>query len=323
VSAVPEHSALRLTVGIATYNGRHLLETVLPSLLAQTLAHFRVVVVDDHSGDDTLAWLAEHWPTVEVIAHPSNLGVTAALNSCLRVGDTELVALLNNDLELDPRCLEELVAALDAHPEAGVACAKLLDFEHREMLDGAGDIYTWGGEANRRGQGLPDRGQFDRPEEVFSACGATAVYRRAALDAVGDFDERLFANYEDVDWCFRAQLAGWSCRYVPSAVAYHMGSATLGRGASDFALYHNWRNAIWVIAKCYPTWALARHAHQLVFVQMRNLAIAARRGKLSLWLRVWLDALAGMPSVIAERRRVQRASTIARARLEALIGGDR
>jgi hypothetical protein len=102
-----------------------------------------------------------------------------------------------------------------------------------------------------------------------------------------------------------------------------MGSATLGRGASDFALYHNWRNAIWVIAKCYPTWALVRHAHRLTFVQVRNLAIAARRGKLSLWLRVWRDALAGLPSVMAERRRVQRASTIDRSRLEALIGGER
>jgi GT2 family glycosyltransferase len=318
-----ERPDARLTVGIATYNGRHLLETVLPSLREQALADFRVVVVDDGSSDDTLAWLKDNWPEIDVIAHTSNRGVTAALNSCLHAGRSELVALLNNDVELDPSCLTELVAALDEHPEAGVACGKLLDFHDRELLDGAGDVYTWGGEANRRGQGRRDTGQYDTVQEVFSACGAAAVYRRATLDAVGDFDARLYANYEDVDWCFRAQLAGWSCRYAPTAVAYHMGSATLGKGPSDFSLYHNWRNAIWVVAKNYPASALARHAHQLAFVQLRNLAIAIRRRRIALWLRVWRDAIAGLPAVLADRRAVQRSRTVPLSRLDALIGRDR
>lgn len=312
-----------LTVGIATYDGRALLEIVLPSLREQSFRDFRVVVVDDASSDDTVAWLGEHWPEVELIVHPRNLGVTAALNSCLRAGRSELVALLNNDVELSPDCLAELVAAMAAHPLAGVACGKLLDYHRRELLDGAGDVYTWGGEANRRGQGQRDRGQYDRPQEIFSACGAAAVYRRAALDAVGLFDERFFANYEDVDWCFRAQLAGWSCRYVPSAVAYHVGSATLGKGPTDFALYQNWRNAIWVIAKDYPASALVRHVPELLFVQLRNLALALRRGRGSLWLRVWRDALAGLPAVLDERRLVQRSRVRSRAALERLIGADR
>ena len=137
-------------------------------------------------------------------------------------------------------------------PEAAVACAKLLDYSHRELLDGAGDDYSWGGRAKRRGKGMRDTHQYDEPQEVFSACAAAAVYRRTALDEVGSFDERFFFNYEDVDWCFRAQLAGWSCRYVPTAVAYHLVSATLRSAARDFKLYHDWRNAIWVVAKNYP-----------------------------------------------------------------------
>jgi len=313
----------RLTVGIATYNGRQLLDAVLASLREQTFRDYRVVVVDDASSDDTVAWMSAHRPDVEVVVHPHNRGVTAALNSCLRAGSSELVALLNNDVELDPDCLAELVAALDRHPHAGVACPKLLDFHRRELLDGAGDLYTWGGEANRRGQGLPAAGRYDQAQEIFSACGAVAVYRRAALEQVGLFDESLFANYEDVDWCFRAQLAGWGCRYVPSAVAYHMGSATLGKGASDFALYQNWRNAIWVAAKNYPAAALVRHAPELAFVQLRNLAIALRRGRGRLWLKVWRDALAGMPAVLRERRRVQHTRVRSLADLDALIGADR
>ena len=278
-----------------------------------------MVVVDDASGDDTVSWLRANWPAVELIVHPVNRGVTAALNACLRAGDSALVALLNNDVELDPDCLAELANALSEHPGAGVACGKLIDYRHRELLDGAGDLYTWGGEANRRGQGQPDIGQYDTPQEIFSACGAVAVYRRSALQAVGMFDERFFANCEDVDWCFRAQLAGLGCRYVPTSVAYHMGSATLGKEVSDFSLYHNWRNTIWVVAKNYPAIALLRHAPELAFVQARNLGIALRRGRGRLWLRVWRDALAGLPGVLRERRRVQRMRTRSLAELDALI----
>jgi hypothetical protein len=312
----------RVTSVVLNYNGRDLLGVILPSLAAQQARGFATVVVDNGSQDDSREYLAESWPGVEVVAIPKNVGVAAALNLGLREARGEYVALLNNDVELDRECLAELMAELDRDSEAAVACPKLLDYRERELLDGAGDVYTWGGEANRRGQGDRDRGQYENAEDVFSACGAVAVYRRAALDVIGLFDERLYANYEDVDWSFRAQLAGWHCRYVPTAVAYHMGSATLGKGASDFALYQNWRNAVWVVAKNYPSWALLRHAHQLAFVQIRNLAIATRRRRLMLWLRAWRDALAGMPGVLRERRRIQRSRVISLDRLDALIAGS-
>ncbi len=313
----------RLTVGIPTYNGRELLEVVLPSLRRQAAGGFRVVVVDDASSDGTVEWLREHWPEVELIVHERNRGVTAALNSCLSAGTSEFVALLNNDVELDPHCLERLVAALDAHPEAAVAGAKLVDFHNRELLDGAGDIFTWCGQAHRRGQGQRDVGQYERPQETFSACGAAAVYRRSALEAVGLFDERFFANCEDTDWCFRANLAGWTCRYVPDAVAYHMGSATLGSGVSDFALFHNWRNGIWTVAKNYPAPALLRHLPELAFLQLRNLAVSLRDRRPRVWLDAWASALAGMPETLRLRRGVQRSRTASMARLNALIGADR
>jgi GT2 family glycosyltransferase len=312
----------RITVGIATYNGRRLLEVALASLRDQTFRDFRVVVVDDASTDDTVRWLSEHWPGIDVIVHPHNRGVTAALNSCLRAANSELVVLLNNDVELDPGFLGELANALAEHPRAGAACGKLIDYHHHELLDGAGDIYTWGGEANRRGHGELDLGQYDVPQNIFSACGAAAVYRRAALEQVGLFDERLFVFYEDVDWCFRGQLLGWDCRYVPTAVAYHMGSATVGREPRDFTLYYNWRNSIRVALKNYPPSALVRHAPALLFVQLRNLAIAVRRRRGRVWLRVWRDVLTGLPGLMQQRRRVQRSRVRSLSEFGALIASD-
>ena len=137
------------------------------------------------------------------------------------------------------------------------AGAKLRDYAHRELLDGTGDVYSWAGFAYRRGQGEIDRGQYDELLDVFGACGAVALYRRTAFEDVGEPDERFYALCEDVDWSFRAQLAGLRCRYVPAAIAYHIGSASLGPRLSEFTLYHNWRNQIWIIAKDYPGWDLS------------------------------------------------------------------
>jgi GT2 family glycosyltransferase len=310
----------RVTAAVATYNGRALLETLLPSLAAQHYRDFHTVVVDDASSDDTLAWLAENYPEVEVVALTRNVGVTRALNTCLGAGTGELVALLNNDLELHPDFLGELVSALDAHPQASVAAAKLLDFHDRGVIDGAGDVYEWTGEANRRGRGERDTGQYDEPSAIFGACGGAALYRRSALEVVGCFDEDLFAIYEDVDWSFRSQLLGYGVRYVPTAVAYHMGGASIGQDTSDFGLYHAWRNAIWVMLKNYPTAALLRHGHEFLLSQAHSLVWAHQTGRVPLLLRAWRDALYGITGALRKRRAVQASRAIGLAELERVIG---
>jgi hypothetical protein len=323
--SLPTHNdreAPLLSAAVLSYDGRHLLEVILPSLARQSFREFEAIVVDNGSRDDTVAWLGEHWPQVEVVSLPQNVGVTAALNVCARAGRGELVGLFNNDLELEPDCLGELVAALRAHPEAGWAGAKLRDFEQRDVLDGAGDVFTWAATGGRRGHGERDVGQYDEPRAIFGACGGAALYRRTTLAQVGEFDEDFFAFYEDVDWNLRAQLAGFSCRYVPSAVGYHMGSATIGRGLSDFTRYHLWRNTLWIIAKDLPASALLRHAPHLLLGQLVNLAVAVRDRKLAIWLRVWRDALRGLPRMLTKRRAVQARRSIDGSTLERLVGAD-
>ena len=294
-----------LSVAVLTYDGRALLEGLLPSLAAQRFRDFEVIVIDNGSRDDTASWLAERWPEVELISLTHNVGVTAALNVCARAGRGELVGLFNNDLELDADCLGELVRTLQGHPEAGWAGGKLIDFYERTVLDGAGNLFSWSGTGTRRGHGELDEGQYDRPARIFGACGGAAVYRRNAFTQVGYFDESFFAFYEDVDWNLRAQLVALQCRYVPTAVAFHMGSATIGRGLSDFTRYHIWRNTLWVIVKNLPLGALLRHAPALLLGQALNLAVAIRDRKLGIWLRVWRDALRGLPRVLRMRREVQ------------------
>ncbi|HXR28585.1 MAG TPA: glycosyltransferase family 2 protein [Solirubrobacteraceae bacterium] len=307
----------RLTVVMPNYNGRALLGDMLSSLARQTLAPAAIVVVDDCSEDDSVDYLRASWPQVRVVRLARRSGVTAALNACLaEAADSELVALFNNDMELASDCLAELVGELERHPEAGSATPKMLDFADRTVLDGAGDTLTWRGGGTRRGHGERDVGQYDEAEEVFAPCGGAAVFRRHALEQVGGFDEAYYAYYEDIDWAFRAQLLGFRCRYVPTAVLYHHGSATLGRGMSEFNGYHLWRNPVWLVAKCYPAAAIVRHAPALLRGQLGNLYTALRERRAGVWARAMRDAVRGLPAALRRRRAVQRTRAIDLAELE-------
>jgi GT2 family glycosyltransferase len=305
-----------VAVAVLNYNGRSLLAEMLPSLARQTLRPSEIVVVDNGSQDDSVEYMRASWSQVRIVELAENRGVTAALNVCLAACHGELVGLFNNDMELAPNCLAELVAELERHSSIGSVTPKMLDFVDREVIDGAGDMLNWRGGGRRRGHGERDAGQYNQAEEVFGPCGGAAMYRRDALQAVGGFDEAYNAYYEDIDWAFRAQLAGFRCRYVPTAVLYHRGSATLGRGMTDFNAYHLWRNPVWLIAKCFPARALARHAADLLRGQAGNLYVAIRERKIRVWARAMRDALRGLPVALRKRRTVQRSRVISAAELE-------
>jgi hypothetical protein len=310
-----------LTIAILSYDGRELLEMALPHVFDQTHPNVDVLVVDNGSSDGTAAWLRESWPAVRVVELPENVGVTAALNVCVAESGGELVMLLNNDVELAPDTVSLLVAALDEHPGAGSAVPKLLDFKRRDVLDGAGDVLSRLGFPGRRGHGERDQGQYDMPEDVFGACGGAAVYRRSAFERVGEFDADFFAFYEDTDWALRARIAGYGCRYVPQALAYHMGSATLGSDPNDFSRLHMWRNGPWLLLKGLPAGVLLRNAPSLVAGQLYHLLTAVRARRLRLWLRAWGQALGALPSVLAKRRAAQALRTVSRRELEDSLGG--
>jgi GT2 family glycosyltransferase len=219
----------RVVVVIPTWNGRELLDAALSSLARQSLAAAEVIVVDNGSTDGTTAHVKEHWPAASLVALEGNRGFAAAVNAGVAASSSEYVALLNNDMELDPEWLASLVAALDGDPGAGSAASKLRMLREPELLDGAGDLVTWYGATWRRGHGEPDRGQYDDPGVVASPCAGAALYRRQALEQVGGFDERFFLYCEDKDLCRRIRAAAYDVCYEPQATVRHRGGASAPR----------------------------------------------------------------------------------------------
>ncbi len=255
-----------VSVIIPSWNGKHHLETCLPSLAAQRYRPFEIIVVDNGSVDGTLAWLSEQWPQVRVVALPENRGFTRGINAGLAVAHGHLLALLNNDTEAEPDWLEALVSVARRHPEAGMIASKLRLWDERTRLHSAGDFYTVGGRPGNRGVWTEDLGQWDHEERIFAPCAGAALYRRELFDTIGTFDERFGSYLEDVDLAWRANLAGFHCRFAPQAVVYHRVSAT---GGGPLASYFNGRNWLYVLVKDVPTPLLRRHWRTILRVQGR------------------------------------------------------
>lgn len=307
-----------VTVVIPNWNGQKFLKIVLPSLARQSLRSFQTVVVDNGSDDGSLAYLRRYHPSVHVISRPTNEGFAVAINYGLRYARTEYVALLNNDIELDPRWLDELVRALKDHPEAASATGKMLDYRRRDRFDDAGDQVSWYATTTKRGEGECDRGQYNKPEAIFSASGGASLFRRKVFNDIGLLDEDFFAYIEDVDWGFRAQLAGWECRWVPAAVVYHLGSATSGK-TSHFTLYLCHRNTLWLIAKNFPGSRIVLNLHKLTFFFAKTLLGSIRDKWFRTLMRAWLTGLWKMPRMLRKRWQIQRRRQVSLAHLDGLV----
>jgi GT2 family glycosyltransferase len=227
--------------------------------------------------------------------------------------------MLNNDTEVEPGWLAALVAAASANPEAGAFASKMLLFDRREILHNAGDLMGADGIQRNRGVWQRDEGQFDRAPVVFGGCGGGVAYRRAAWQAAGGFDERLFMYLEDVDMAWRLQLQGWPARFVPEARVYHSLSAT---GGGVLSSYYTGRNTIWVIGKDMPGPLVRSHFGAIVRAQWRITVSALRawRGKEArARLRGQIAGLLGLPRVFGWRRVTQETCMVSIQQLEGLL----
>ena len=267
-----------VSVIIPNWNGVALLRGCLDSLRAQTYPHVEIIVADNASTDDSVPMMRAHYPEVRLVVLPENLGLTGGVNRGIEAASGELVVLLNNDAEADPRWVESLVRAMETHTDTGFAASKMLLFDQREVLNSAGDTYGLNGLPANRGVWEEDVGQYDEEIEIFGACGGAVVYRKSMLDEIGLMDEDLFMYCEDVDMNWRAQIAGYKCIFVPDAIVYHHLSAT---GGGKLASFYTGRNTLLVLAKNYPPALLRRHWSKVLRAQLRIAwdALKAWRGE--------------------------------------------
>jgi GT2 family glycosyltransferase len=231
----------------------------------------------------------------------------------------EIIATLNNDTEANPRWLAELCSALERHPEASFAASKIMLFDRRDTINSAGDYYRSNGIPGNRGVWKKDNGQFDREELVFGACAGAAAYRPAMLREIGAFDEDLIAYCEDVDLNLRAQLAGYKCIYVPTAVIYHRLSAT---GGGPTASFYCGRNFVNVIVKNMPASMLRKKWWQIAVAQLsfaKQSLVHFREPAARARLRGQLSALSQLKLMLQKRAEIQQRRTVSDEYFESVL----
>lgn len=243
---------MKTTVVIPNYNGKKYLENCLRSLeTARMQEDFHVIIIDNGSADHSLSEMESRYPWMECVYFAENRGFCAAVNEGIRRAKTPYVFLLNNDTTVEPDCIRVLEQRMDREPDLFSLSARMVDMKNPEMLDGAGDLYSALGWAYAIGKGKTVSAYMQKMD-IFSACGGAAMYRRAAFESIGLFDELHFAYLEDVDLGYRARIHGWRNAYEPEAVVNHAGSASTGSRYNEFKIRHSARNNVYLIYKNMP-----------------------------------------------------------------------
>lgn len=307
-----------ISVIVLNWNGAHLLPACLDSLRAQTVPLLELIVPDNGSTDGSRELLATQYPEAQVIPLGSNLGFSRAVNAGIKASRGDAILLLNNDTELAPCCLAELLSAMQTDETVGMCAPKMVYADDPTLINSAGHACGPDGVVVDIGRGWPDGPWFEQPREVLGACAGAALYRRAMLEEIGLFDESFFISFEDADLNWRAQLAGWRCRYVPTAVVKHREGVSRGI-RSPRAVFLGLRNSLHVWAKDWPLTSLARHAPVLWRGLVRALFSLMCQGRTYPALSAVAAATARLPLMLGRRSRIIARRAVPVTRFEELL----
>jgi GT2 family glycosyltransferase len=274
------------TALIPVHNRADLLTRLLDTIERQTLPFAEVIVVDNLSTDGAADVARARG--CRVIEMGENAGFARAVNKGWQAATTRWMAILNSDVELDPGWLENLN---DAVGNAACATGMILDATNRGAIDGTYDLVSRAACAWRAGNG--EQATNDgAPSRIAIVPGTACIFRRDVLEQLGGFDERYGSYLEDVDLGLRCLRLGLSGLYVPEAIAYHHGSATLGRWNPEVVRLIS-RNQLLLIARHYDRALFRSCFWPIVAGQLLWGLVAWRHGAARAWLDGKRDALRG------------------------------
>jgi len=240
---------MHTAIVILNWNTKDYLRKFIPGILHSIEGQDAgLIVADNASTDGSMQMMAADFPDVECIRLDKNHGFTGGYNIALGQIDADYYLLLNSDIEVTEGWLEPLVQTLDENPDVGACAPKLRSWQDRSMFEyagAAGGLMDSFGFPFCRGRVMKkvekDEGQYDEPADMFWASGACLMVRSSLFHELGGLDHRFFAHMEEIDLCWRMQLAGHRIRIVPQSIVYHIGGGTLP-STSPWKLKLNYRN---------------------------------------------------------------------------------
>ncbi len=247
-----------VAIAILNWNGRKFLQQFLPSVLASSYPNYRVIVADNGSTDDSIVFLATNYPEVEIIPLAQNFGFAKGYNEALKQIKSDYYVLLNSDVEVEKNWIGPIIDLMESDITIGAVQPKILQQSNKKVFEYAGAAGGWiddFGYPFARGRIFDtceeDKGQYDAIAGVFWASGAAMFIRSSVFHEMGGFDEYFFAHMEEIDLCWRMQLAGYKVMACPLSTVYHVGGGTLPVG-NQKKTYLNFRNNLIMLAKNLP-----------------------------------------------------------------------
>ncbi|MBP6432267.1 MAG: glycosyltransferase family 2 protein [Ferruginibacter sp.] len=248
----------QVAIVILNWNGKHFLQQFLPSVLNSTYQNKRVIVADNASTDDSITFLQQYFPQVEIIKNTTNEGFAKGYNTVLQQVKADYFVLLNSDVEVTPNWIEPIVELMEGDKLIAACQPKLLAFNDKNKFEYAGASGGWIdflGYPFMRGRIFDDcendEGQYNTAQQCFWASGAALFVKASVYKELKGLDEYFFAHQEEIDFCWRAQLKGYKIFAQPQSVVYHVGGGTLHKGSGK-KTFLNFRNNLILLFKNLP-----------------------------------------------------------------------
>ena len=251
-------SSPSVAIVILNWNGQKMLEEFLPFIFLSTYDNYKVVVADNASTDNSIRFIEDFYPQVEIVLNNINKGFAKGYNDVLASVTADYYVLLNNDVEVEQGWIEPVIELMQTDNNIAACQPKMLSYINRKLFEYAGACGGWidaYGYPFSRGRVFDvcevDNGQYDTVKQIFWATGACLFIRAQAFHSSGGFDEYFFAHQEEIDLCWRLQLAGYKIFVQPRSTVYHIGGGTLPMGDKK-KVYLNFRNNLVMITKNLP-----------------------------------------------------------------------
>lgn len=304
---------MQIDVGIINYNGGLELSECVGSLLAQSVP-VRVLVFDNASTDDSIAQLRKKNLDCKIIESSKNLGYAGACNGLLENMDSDIQVLCNMDLEFDPTWAENLLRCFERHPEAGSVASLVM--EKSGVVNAVGVRFGADLFAKNEASGLDISEADVREKEVFGCYGAVMSFRKSAAVATGKMDASFFLFFEETEWYFRHNLAGFKTVFCPEAKVYHERSMTTVR-YSPRKLFYSERNRLRTAVRLLPLADVLKLPLQgfMRYLNMAKGGVPGQSGdgkklsKVSICValaKAWLQALVMLPDELVIRKKYRK-----------------
>ena len=240
---------------ILNWNGKKFLQQFLPSVISSVYSNLQIIVADNDSSDDSISFLQQNYPQIRIIKNAANEGFAKGYNTALKQVESDYYILLNSDVEVTPNWIAPVIELMETDALIAACQPKILAYHHKTMFEYAGACGGWldsFGYPFTRGRVFDDcekdNGQYDTPQLCFWATGAAMFVKASAYHEAGGLDEFFFAHQEEIDLCWRLQLAGYKIMVQPASTVFHVGGGTLPKG-NNRKTFLNFRNNLIMLAK--------------------------------------------------------------------------